>query len=388
MDPFATHQRLLVKYLMQTEGAILELGCGNYSTPLIHEIANAQGRAVLTLDSQQLWLSQFTHMRSESHRFQYVPNWGDWKTSEQYGLAFIDHAPAERRMPEIRKLLDRVDVFVMHDTEDPAYNYDKVHFIMDHIETDTRSSPWTTASRGRIPMFPLLELETCSSCNRVCPTCIRNSHPDREAVSSWFSKKIMPIEVIQECVKQAAELDFNGNVCLSHYNEPLLDERLPKIVDIVKAALPDCHVFFHSNGDRLTPEIASSLDGVIDRIVWSVYIDNSEDRVLREKWLAGHFHETKMEFTGGGHIVTHFSPRGEAANPMLPCDLPRQRMALNHKGQMLLCCEDLVGNFNLGRFPQNTLKELWWSDSHQKYVRDLAFRGGRESHPYCISCPR
>lgn len=27
-----------------------------------------------------------------------------------------------------------------------------------------------------------LDLETKSTCNRVCPTCLRNSHPDRVAV--------------------------------------------------------------------------------------------------------------------------------------------------------------------------------------------------------------
>ena len=79
MDLYATHQRLLVKYMMQTEGAILELGCGNYSTPLIHEIATAQGRSVLTLDSQQPWLNQFTYMQSEQHRFQHIA-----KRSESY----------------------------------------------------------------------------------------------------------------------------------------------------------------------------------------------------------------------------------------------------------------------------------------------------------------
>ena len=378
---------------MRTTGAILELGAGNYSTPLIHEIAMSQGRRVLTLDNSGSWLSAFAHLANDEHHFRLVSSWDEWHPTEEYGLAFIDHGPCDRREAESRRLLSSVDVFVMHDTEDPAYGYGRVHCIMDHLETDTRHIPWTTVSRGRIPLFPVLELETCSTCDRVCPTCIRNSHPNRVAVASWFHKSLMPLDIIRDCTMQAADLGFLGNVCLSHYNEPLLDERLPDIAEMVKRILPHSKVFFHSNGDILTEAMANSLDRVVDGIAWSVYIDDPSDRVSREQWIASQFRQTKCEFTGGGHIATHFSPHWPVAEHAAkhrwnPCSEPARRMIINHLGQMLLCCDDVVGNFDLGKFPDSSLSDLWWSNTHQELVRKLSLAGGRATHNYCESCPR
>ena len=45
MDQYATHQRLLVAAVMQTEGPIVEMGCGNYSTPLLVELLPGDGAA-------------------------------------------------------------------------------------------------------------------------------------------------------------------------------------------------------------------------------------------------------------------------------------------------------------------------------------------------------
>jgi len=63
-------------------------------------------------------------------------------------------------------------------------------------------------------------------------------------------------------------------------------------------------------------------------------------------------------------------------------------MIVNHKGQQLLCCDDLIGNFNLGTIYEKSIEELWYSNTHQNYVLELLKSGGRKIHSHCLSCPR
>jgi len=159
-DAYSTHQRLLVKYLMQTTGPILELGCGDYSTPIIHEIAAAQGRTVLTLDSNADWLNRFSSYKTERHSFRHVESWDEWQPQSRYGLAFIDHTPGPRRPVEFMKLQGVADVLILHDTEANGYDWHTIYSHMDHIETDANVRPCTTVCRGLNPVVKFLTVAT------------------------------------------------------------------------------------------------------------------------------------------------------------------------------------------------------------------------------------
>jgi radical SAM protein with 4Fe4S-binding SPASM domain len=133
------------------------------------------------------------------------------------------------------------------------------------------------------------------------------------------------------------------------------------------------------------------VDGCFDELVISLY--DEKTRAAREKKLRAAFKKTKLVFTNGAHIPTHFSPMHSVVvlaqqNLEKPCNEPQRRMIVNHLGEMLLCCDDCIGNFNLGSIYRNSLKELWFSDKHQYLVRTLQKAGGRHVHSYCESCPR
>ena len=114
--------------------------------------------------------------------------------------------------------------------------------------------------------------------------------------------------------------------------------------------------------------------------------------VKREREIRTLLRRTLLTFTDGGHITTHFSPlypveelaRSHAGHP---CHEPIRRMIVNHRGEMLMCCDDLIGNFDLGNVKDHTIEELWFSEKHQDLVLALEKPGGR-THPYCKSCPR
>ena len=245
----------------------------------------------------------------------------------------------------------------------------------------------------RIDMFKYLDLETCSMCNRLCVTCIRNSHPDIDEIKSWFGHNYLPIEVIQEALNQCVEMGFTGGVCLSHYNEPLMDARIFEIARMVKSYDQFSPIFLNTNGDFLTEELAQSLDGILDRIIVTLYMDEPK-KSERAEWINSLFRTTDVQaLTMSKHIATHFSPAFDVkwlAEQHIDhmCSEPQVRVVINHRQQFLLCCDDVVGNFDLGTFPETNIEEYWFGEKHQQIVNDLKERGGRRKHPYCSTCPR
>lgn len=243
----------------------------------------------------------------------------------------------------------------------------------------------------KIKLFRRLEIETQSTCNRHCVTCLRNSIPDRESVAPWFTKNQLSLQDIERILQESKAIGFSGEVCLSHYNEPLQDERIIDIAKLVRS-LGFSRLFFCTNGDYLTDEIAESLDGLLNDIGVALYMEDPI-RSKREKWIRGLFKKTRLNLSHGEHMVTHYSPLIETGNLIKsnrgnPCHHPTVRMIVNHRGQMLLCCDDLTGNFDLGTIHEKSVEELWFSEKHQNYVIELSRRGGRKIHPHCLSCPR
>jgi len=247
-----------------------------------------------------------------------------------------------------------------------------------------------------IPLFKRLEIETNSSCNRYCNFCLRNSTPDRDSVKSWFEKNQLPIDVFERVLDESISMGFKGEVCLSHYNEPLMDERLPELGRMVKKK-GFRHLFIGTNADFLTKELAADLDGTFDVLGIALYHMTPEKFKTRSDWLMTLFKKTKITIGNvdqdNKQMITHYSSIVPDANLLAkrysnnPCFHPLKRMIVNHRGDMLLCCDDLTGHFDLGNVFDSSVDELWHSDRHQQFVNELQKAGGR-THPHCLTCPR
>ena len=148
----------------------------------------------------------------------------------------------------------------------------------------------------------------------------------------------------------------------------------------------------NTNGDFLTEELAQSLDGVLDRILVSLYMDEPK-KSERAKWLKTLFHTTDaIPLTMSKHIATHFSPSfnvTELAKQHINnvCTESQIRVVINHRQQFLLCCDDVVGNFDLGTFPETSLWGYWYGKKRIGLEENL-LRGNRAYHAYCTTCPR
>jgi len=142
---YGTHRPALCEAIVRTTGPILELGMGDSSTPSLHRLADACGRLVCSYDHDVSWVARYHGLRSDHHRIESVESWDDCPIEgTRWAVALVDHAPAARRIVDIQRLADRADVVILHDTEEAAYEYERVYdkfaYRLDHRDR----VPWTT----------------------------------------------------------------------------------------------------------------------------------------------------------------------------------------------------------------------------------------------------
>ena len=123
---YGTHPTPLLTAALSTTGDVLELGCGDFSTPMLDTvISKMPGRRLFTAEGDMKWLQQFKNLESPWHIMKNVPAFQmsaspkkplpKWMKRE-WGLVFVDQAPGERRRRDIKRLRKLARVFVVHDT--------------------------------------------------------------------------------------------------------------------------------------------------------------------------------------------------------------------------------------------------------------------------------
>ena len=144
MHPGATHIALLAATVARSKGAVIELGCGHFSTPLLHHLC--KGRRLVSVDHDPSWVDQFRDLQTKDHELLCVTAWErvDLTNANGWDVAFVDCAPAEARVPLILRLLDRARQIVIHDTEHSLYGYERIWPLFKYRYDDKRLGPWTS----------------------------------------------------------------------------------------------------------------------------------------------------------------------------------------------------------------------------------------------------
>jgi len=135
---YGTHMVPLITAVQNTRGDIFEMGCGDFSTPLLHAVCLYQKRSILSADTSLEWLNLFKYLENDFHTFKYVDVYeDDWEKNpkphkwddignREWGVVFVDHRPGERRKDDIKRLKDKAQIIVVHDTEYPGYGYEPI----------------------------------------------------------------------------------------------------------------------------------------------------------------------------------------------------------------------------------------------------------------------
>ncbi len=125
MDGMGSHIEATVACAVESgrlwpESGILELGVGDYSTPLLHHIARVQNRPMLSVGCDATWLQKFRHFENANHEIRLI-RMADWETYRfssrdlTWGFALMDSdeliVDRFKRLPNLRE----VGIVVVHD---------------------------------------------------------------------------------------------------------------------------------------------------------------------------------------------------------------------------------------------------------------------------------
>jgi hypothetical protein len=144
----ASHVIPLVYAFDHSEGAVLEIGTGYYSTTLLKWLCQSFNRTLLSVDNSPHWIERAKRTRVELQEIELVEDWTKFDaTYRHWGLVFIDHGPKEQRHIDILKLKDHADFIVIHDSEpdvEDLYQYEKVYPYFKYRYDYNKIKPHTT----------------------------------------------------------------------------------------------------------------------------------------------------------------------------------------------------------------------------------------------------
>jgi hypothetical protein len=104
------------------------------------------------------------------HQFEYVPVYkNDWDiepkpylwdaigNDQEWGVVFVDHRPGERRKIDVEKFKNSAQIIVVHDTQQPTYEYEPVLETFTYRYDYKRYSVYTTIVSNFIDVSKLFE---------------------------------------------------------------------------------------------------------------------------------------------------------------------------------------------------------------------------------------
>ncbi len=143
----ATHIPVLVRAFTLSEGDVLELGVGQYSTPLLRTLCKMSGRTLYSYENKQRWYEMAAKDPVSYHNVFQVNDYALAPIERHWGLAFVDHSSGQRRHIDIKRLAFHAEYIVIHDTNpeyDKEYKYRRIWKLFKYRYDFKTYSPYTS----------------------------------------------------------------------------------------------------------------------------------------------------------------------------------------------------------------------------------------------------
>lgn len=168
---WGSHLPVIAKIMMVSFGDVLELGAGFYSTPFLYWLCKDQNRKFVSYENNFDWwkmvwnleagASPSTHnivkidKLTEAH---YVANFDNADIDRNWGVVLIDHSPSKRRIIDIKKLANKVNFIIVHDTQRnyKFCDYNKIYPLFKY-RYDYKKNDWDS----KIPQTTVLSNKYC-----------------------------------------------------------------------------------------------------------------------------------------------------------------------------------------------------------------------------------
>lgn len=149
MDPYSTHLYFTALALNKTAQLypnlpILECGCGDYSSPVVHALRSGRGYVIYSADPE--WRSRYEGIADVRRVDLAGPKkWAMPDIPDGWGLCLMDSEESVvNRASRIPELLDKCKVVVMHDAREDVIPDAKYKALL------TAYRPWTWMGSNEI----------------------------------------------------------------------------------------------------------------------------------------------------------------------------------------------------------------------------------------------
>lgn len=121
---------------------VLELGCGDGSTPYLCQYCEDNNLQFFSYDSSEQWALKFGSI--------FISDWNLFPWSKEFGVTLVDESPGEHRKESIAKLNSKV--IVAHDSEIEGWNssdykirplFNKFKYVKD-LESVVNGGAWAS----------------------------------------------------------------------------------------------------------------------------------------------------------------------------------------------------------------------------------------------------
>jgi hypothetical protein len=158
LNPNGSHLPALLACVVLTDGAVLELGMGEFSTPVLHSLCFRTKR-LLSVDGDQAAIFNFSQLADDWHEIRYDFDYRslDELAKEPWSVVLVDNWPSERRAADALKFLG-AEYLVVHDADVPSIGpviIEAAAKLGYNTHLYKRFDPWTLiVSKKEIPNLP------------------------------------------------------------------------------------------------------------------------------------------------------------------------------------------------------------------------------------------
>jgi hypothetical protein len=152
---YATHLPALMRALALSDGPVLELGMGLFSTPYLHYACALAGRYLASYENDGGWASIFSTYHTGEHDIFVTNDWDTTRIDREWDVALVDHSPSERRVHDIRRLAKWTRYIIAHDSNgrwEKHYHYSTIYPLF-RYRTD-----WTGDGRHAVVLSNFVDL--------------------------------------------------------------------------------------------------------------------------------------------------------------------------------------------------------------------------------------
>ncbi|HHU17000.1 MAG TPA: radical SAM protein [Clostridiales bacterium] len=241
---------------------------------------------------------------------------------------------------------------------------------------------------AKAPLFRIVSVETKTGCNISCSFCPVGKDRDPRPIHE------MPLKVIKNIALQLKEINYKNSIMLFCNNEPLLDERIIEIVNIMKVNCPQARLKILTNGTKLSIKMVQDLFKAgltvleIDNYTDGQKIIKPVKEVIKE---ADRFNQYNIKINLRKINEILYNRAGTSPNKLKLdkplkqfCALPFTDINIVGEGNVTVCCFDALNKTSMGNINQNSIIDIWYNSKFDD-LRQHLLRFSRNNY-LCDVC--